>query len=166
YREEVIRPALMIPPASTSVEFVSLAQDAAQPLAYPLVERFVRRPVAVLEILHPAPQAAVDVFDDVLHRVGALAFGLSPECVLQFIQAFLAWPAVASLEVVAQKIEASRLTGVDSAGLGRMQGQPCLFHPFSYRRQCGLRLFGTGAEDDEVVCIAHHLPTLLGHQVV
>src|SRR5687768_597205 len=108
----------MIPPASTSAEFVPFAQDAPQPLAYPLVERFVRRPVAVLEIFHPAPQTAVDVVDDVLHRVGALAFRLSPECILQFVQALLARPAIAALKVVAQKIEASRLTGVEDACLG------------------------------------------------
>src|SRR5438094_9724406 len=49
-----------------------------------------------------------------------------PECVLQFVQALLAGPAVAALKVVSQKIEASRLAGVDDACLGRMQGQSCL----------------------------------------
>src|SRR2546425_7385723 len=116
----------MIPPTSTSVEFVSFAQDAPQPLAYPLVERFERRPMAVLEIFHPAPQAAVDVVDDVLHRVGALPVGLGSECVLQSVQALLAGPSVAALEVIAQKVEASRLSGIDDAGLGRVQAQPCL----------------------------------------
>src|SRR2546427_4801188 len=108
----------MIPPPSTTATLVSFAQDAPQPLAYPLVQRLERRPVAVLEVSHPAPQAAVDFVDDVLHRTGARALGLGPECVLQLVQALLARPSVASLEVVAQKVEASWLTGIDDAGLG------------------------------------------------
>src|SRR2546427_7415158 len=93
----------MIPPPSTTATLVSFAQDAPQPLAYPLVQRLERRPVAVLEVSHPAPQAAVDFVDDVLHRTGARALGLGPECVLQLVQALLARPSVASLEVVAPR---------------------------------------------------------------
>src|SRR5205823_902885 len=126
----------MIPPTSTPAEFVPFAQDAPQPLSYPLVERCERRPVAVLEVFHPAPKCVVEFFDDVLHRVGARPFGFGPECFFQFVQTLLAGPAVASLEVIAQKIEASRLTGVDDAGLGRVQGQPCRFHPLSQACAC------------------------------
>src|SRR5207249_7866714 len=105
----------MIPPTSTPAEFVPFAQDAPQPLAYPLVERCERRPVAVLEVFHPAAQTAVGVVNDVLHRVGARRFGFGPERFFEFVQTLLAGPAVASLEVIAQKIEAPRLTGVDDA---------------------------------------------------
>src|SRR5688572_8259834 len=124
----------MVPPSCTSAKFVPFAQDAPQPLAYPLVQRFERRPVAMLEVFHPAPQATVYVVDDVLHRVRALAGGLDPEGVLQSVQALLARPAVAAFEVVAQKIKTSRLTGIDDAGLGRMQAQPCLLHPLAHHR--------------------------------
>src|SRR5947207_4201071 len=72
----------MVPPTSTPAEFVPFAQDAPQPLSYPLVERCERRPVAVLEVFHPAPECVVEFFDDVLHRVGARPFGFWPGVLL------------------------------------------------------------------------------------
>src|SRR6266568_9169923 len=109
----------MVSSPRSSAEFMSFAQDAPQPLSYPLVEWFEGRPVAVLEVFHPAPECAVEVFDDVLHRVGTRPFGLFPERALHLVQALRPRPAVASLEVIAQEVETSPLCGLDDARLGR-----------------------------------------------
>jgi hypothetical protein len=80
------------------------AQDAAQTLAYPLVQWFERCPVAVFEIAKPASERSVDVFDDFIHPARSKSRRLPADRFLELVQALLAWPAIAPLKVIPQEI--------------------------------------------------------------
>src|SRR6266849_4303150 len=84
---------------------LSPPQDCPKPPSYPSVQRFEGRLMTVLEILKPASRRAVHVFDDYLKASPVVALRLSPDRVLQLLQALLAWPAQPSLEVVPKEVE-------------------------------------------------------------
>src|SRR5712691_2480856 len=75
-------------------------------------------------------------------------------------------PAVATLKVIAQKVKATSLRGIDDAGLFRMQAQASLRRPLLHfgERRSGLGF--AAAENDEVVCITHHLIPTVSHLMV
>jgi len=124
--------------ARTPFALVPLAQHAAQALADPSVQWSKRRPMAVLEISIPAPERAIEVLDNIRHSAGPLSRRLLSDGVLELLEALLAWPAIAPLKVIPQKVKASRFRGVDNARLGGVQGQPCFLHPLAHLFQ---RLF-------------------------
>ena len=103
-------PSLMVGSPSSAPTPAALAQDAAKPHPHPTVEAPECGPVAVLEVLIPAPQGPVDVRDDLPEAVAVGAAGLGPYRVLDLPQAPLAGPAIAPLEVVAQEVEAAALS--------------------------------------------------------
>ena len=113
-----------VPPSSPC----SVPKDAAQAHSYPSVERAKGGVVAVFEVFKPAPQVRVNVRDD---RVEALAVGpfrFGANRVFELREALLAGPVHASLEVVAEEVEAAR-GGVDDAGLLRVECQAGLAGP-------------------------------------
>src|SRR6266849_1149506 len=84
----------------------AFAQDASQPAADEAVFHAECRAVAVLEVFKPAPQRAVNVRDDLGHAVSRGPLGLRPDRVPGLLPALGSRPAVAGLEVVAEKVKA------------------------------------------------------------
>src|SRR5438874_2014669 len=139
-----------------------LLQQAPQSSPHIAIHPLKHVGLAVLEISIPATQGAVHVGYD-----GLLASPIPPRCfrsylVLQFLQAFLPWPFHAPLEVIPKEIEPSRLARVHHSRLLGMQGQSRLLHPRAHHPQGLLRLSLGAAQDHEVICIAHHLPSPFG----
>ena len=62
--QERIRPALMVAPTPSPGLPLALAQDTPQPHPHPGVQRSEGAAMTMFEILKPAPQRAIDVFDD------------------------------------------------------------------------------------------------------
>src|SRR5215211_2546468 len=121
----------MIASSGTSLSFVSVTLDAAQPLPHEPVQFSEGYAVAVLEVLEPTVQCPVHIFDDGLHAPRAHTSGLLPDCFFELVQALLTRPACATLEVIAQKIKAALLARVHNARLGGVQAQACSFHPYA-----------------------------------
>src|SRR5947209_19285905 len=99
------------------------AQDAPQALPYPAIHRFEHGVLAVFEVFKPASRAVIDIPDNIFQASGSAAVGPLAYGLFELIQALLARPSVASLEVVSQKVEPAFLAGVDNARFGRMQRQ-------------------------------------------
>src|SRR5229473_542698 len=86
-----------------------LPQDAAQPHPHPAVYRPERRPVAVLEVVVPAPQHRVQQPD---HRQQAPPVGpprLRADLLTQLPFRLSAGPVLVALEVIAQDRKSTRL---------------------------------------------------------
>src|SRR5580698_6157542 len=111
-------PALIVASARAACAFVPLAQNGSHSLPYPGVQGLECSPMAVFEILKPAPQRPVDVGGDFAHRAASDPAGFLPDGCSQLVQALLARPPIAALEVVTQKVEASLLAGVHDARFG------------------------------------------------
>src|SRR5215212_2891422 len=122
--------------------------------------------MAVLEVLKPAPTHRVDSVDDRLQAEAVRALGMATDRVLVLLQALLARPTIAALEVVPKEVEAARLGGVHDARLVGMKLQTGSCRPRLHLRQGLLGLLSATTQDDEVVGIPHHLVTLIGHSVV
>ena len=106
------------------------------------------RAMAVFEVLKPAPQRAVDVFDDHLQALAVGASRLGPNRVLELLQALLPRPLHASLEVIAQKVKASRLVASTIRVLVGCSVRPACSRPLPHPLQGSLALppgFGTGS---------------------
>ena len=108
----------MVDPACTSAALVPFAQDASQSLPYPLVQRFEGCPVTVLEESKPAGERAIDVLDDVSDSIGPKPSGFVTQGFFKLVQAFLARPTIASLEMIAQEVETSGCRCIDDARFG------------------------------------------------
>jgi hypothetical protein len=76
----------------------------------------------MFEVLKPAPQRPVHVSDSRGHAASRGSLGLRPDCISEFLEALAARPALASLEVIAEKIKAVHAF-IDQPRLGRMQRQ-------------------------------------------
>ena len=159
-------PALMVATGCTIGTYMPSPQDSAQTLPYPTVEWLEDGVLAVLEVFKPTGRAAIEFPDDVSHASGSAALGLFSYGCFELFQALLARPAIASFEVVAQKVETAFLAGIDDARFGWVQRQSRRLCPLAQLLHylLGFR-FGL-AQDDEVVSVAHHLPPLLCHHMV
>src|ERR1700730_9747027 len=161
------RPACLVGTVrfGTPLPATALAQDASQPATDEAVFHAECRSAAVLEVFKPAPQRAVNVRDDLGHAVSRGPLGLRPDRVPELLAALASRPALASPEVVAEKVKAV-FAFVDQPCLGRVQRQAGLCRPLLHHGQgCGRVLFAS-AHHHEVVRAAHHLEPPLGHQVV
>src|SRR4051812_40352568 len=95
----------MVATGCTIGTYMPSPQDSAQTLPYPTVEWLEDGVLAVLEVFKPAGRAAIEFPDDVSHASGSAALGLFSYGCFELFQALLARPAIASFEVVAQKVE-------------------------------------------------------------
>src|SRR5207244_2484724 len=166
FNEVGIWPALMVDPACTPAALVPFAQDASQSLPYPLVQRFEGCPVTVLEESKPAGERAIDVLDDVSDSIGPKPSGFVTQGFFKLVQAFLARPTIASLEMIAQEVETPGCRCIDDARFGWVQRKTCFVHPCSHFSQRFLCFFLAGAQDYEVIRVAHHLSPFLDHEMV
>src|SRR5262249_46272558 len=101
----------------TPFPMASLAQDASQPAAHKAVFPAECRTVAVLEVFKPAPQRPVHVGDDLGHAVPRGPLGLRPDRVSELLAALVPRPALASLEVVAEKVTCFQADGTGEIGI-------------------------------------------------
>src|SRR5688572_9349457 len=156
----------MVRTAPTATPLLPLAQDRAQAHAKPAIQRPERGRVTMLEIHEPSHQRLVHRLDDDFKAAAMSASCLTPNRVFQFDHAFAARPTVSSLKVIAQKVEPTSLRGVDDSRLFRMQLQTSTFDPLLHydERRSGLSFAPT--ENDEVICVAHHLVATPGHLMV
>lgn len=146
---------------------LSLPQDRAKPPSYPLVQRSKGRLMTVLEILKPAPRRAVHVFDYYLKASSVVALGLSPDRVLQLLQALRARPFHPSLEVVPKEVKPDLFqSGIHNPRFLRMKPKSSFRRPFLHLFKRFFGFFSAPAQDDKVVCVSHHLVSKLGHFVV
>jgi hypothetical protein len=97
------------------------AQYASQPASDESIFHAECLVVAMFEVLKPAPQRPVHVRDDLGHAVSGGSLGLRPDRISEFLKAFATQPALASLEVVAEKVK-TVLTFFDQPRLGRVEG--------------------------------------------
>ena len=164
--KEEVRPALVVAAASASPSTVPLAKDAAKPHPYPGVEPGERGCVAVLEIFKPASQRPVDIQDDCVEAMAVRAPGFGANRVSEFPQALRSRPTIAELEVVAEEVKAATLSGVDDAGLVRVERQAGGFRPPVDVFQCSSGVGLAAAEDHEVVGVPCHLESRFGQCVV
>src|SRR3974390_2471014 len=104
-RKVGIGPALMVRPAPRSLSAPPAAQDAAQSHAHPAVQRSERGLMAVIKILKPAHQSAIQIDDGGLQALPVRAPGLGPNRVSKFPLTLPARPSQAPLEVVTEKVE-------------------------------------------------------------
>ncbi len=74
---------------------------------------------------------------------------------------------VVAFEAVAEEVEPrAGLIQIDDPSLGRMQRQAGVCRPLLHLGQGVVRFFCRVAEDHEIICVAHHRSTALGHLVV
>src|SRR5262249_23494728 len=112
----------------TPFPMTSFAQDASQSATDEAIFHAECRAVAVLEVFKPAPQRPVHVLDNLGHAVSGGPLGLRTDRVSELLAALAARPALAGLEVVAEKVKAI-VAFVDQPRLGRVQRQAGLRRP-------------------------------------
>src|SRR5262245_3708944 len=122
--------------------------------------------MTMFEVLVPTFQDRFELRDDFAQTLSIRAFGDRAHTVFQFLFALLAGPFVASLEVVPQKIKTAFLCRVHHPRFLRMQFQSGLCRPVLRLAQRLLCFCLAPTEDDEIVRVAHHLPTPRDHQLV
>ena len=138
-----IWPFLMIVSLSFSSATCSPSQDATEPSSDVTIDRSERISFAVFVVFKPASQGSVEVLADRRHAPPLAPPGLRPDRVLEAVHALLARPFHASLEVVAQEVEAPWPARFHDPRFLRMQGEPFFGHPFPHLLQRCLRLPGT-----------------------
>src|SRR6266550_2686263 len=145
--------------------FLPFAQQCSKASPQPAIRPTQTRRITIPEVAVPASQDTVGFGDGFGHRPAIGAPRQRTQFILQFPKAFLARPFLAAAKVPAQKVEAFGLR-IDNAGLGRMYGQSRCFRPCSQLPQRFFGFFPSPAQHDQVIGIAHHLPTQLSHQMV
>ena len=98
------------------------AQYASQSASDESIFRAECLVVAMFEVFKPTPQRPVHVRDGQGHAASRGSLGFRPDRISEFLKAFAARPALASLEVIAEKIIAV-LAFIDQPRLGRVQRQ-------------------------------------------
>src|SRR5699024_7105441 len=123
--------------------------------------------MGVLEIAKPAAQHRIELGDDACKASASRASRGFAYPILEAIQAFLADPSLARFEAVAKKIKTlAFVQAVASLRLVWMKRETLCSSPFRYRiaRLVGGDLALT--QHDEVVGIAHHAVSLIGHELI
>src|SRR5258705_12881400 len=111
------------------------AQQAAQTHSQPLVQRCIRRVVALFEVTMAATYDRVQARDDYLQALPVIALGVPADFVLQLFQALTPWPALATLEVIPEKVKAAMFSGIDNPRLSPVQRQAGLRRPLLHHLQ-------------------------------
>ena len=92
--KESIGPAVMVAPTPTSWLPLALTQDTPQPHPHPGVQRSEGTFVTLFEIFKPAPQCAIDVFDDNLQAMTVGASRLGTNRVFELPETLLPRPTI------------------------------------------------------------------------
>ena len=160
--KECVRPTLMVAPTSAPAAMVAFAQNAAQTHPEPSVERNKGTTRAMLKVDQPAPQRPIDVLDDDRHRFPLVASGFGPQRVLEFLHTLRTRPMIAPLEVIAEKVNAAALRGIDHPGLVRVEREPRGLRPRRDQGERALRVRFAPAQNDEVASKPITVATVCG----
>jgi len=160
----LVWPAIVIKATADPVEPNTLAQDATKSTAHPLVNHREGPFATMFEVFEPSPQTTIDVVDDGGKALAVATIGLGADRGLELVQAFLAGPSRAPLEMISKEIETCSGDGdIHQPGLFGMQSKSSLLGQVLQQRKCptGFRL--TPAQDHEVIRISDHLKSRLHH---
>jgi hypothetical protein len=153
--------------------FATLTHDAAQATTNPLIQAGERPFVTRFEILKPSSEQIIQTNDDDLHTMTMTSFGLVTNGVFELIQALPPRPALQSsgasspFKVITEKIKPiSRFLEVGDACLLGMQGQTSFPQQLCQPGQRCFRPFQAAAQDDQIIRIPDHLPSLFGHDYI
>ena len=163
-----IRPALLICIAVAHCRSLLLfSQNSSQSAADKSVCRFENIGIRMFKITKPAAQHRVQAFNDALNAIPTGALGSGSDAIPQRFQAFLAYPAFASLESIAQKLKAlSWNQTISYMCLVRVKAQTVLRNPGTYLGKCRLSRSRTRTHHNKVVGIANHVVAFLTHQTI
>src|SRR5262245_1160691 len=120
----------------------------------------------MFEVLVPTFQDRFELRDDLAQALPARAFGTRAHAIFHFLFALLAWPFTAPFEVVSQKVKAAFLRRVHHSRFLRVQRQSSFRRPVLHLAHRLFRFRLASTQDDEVIRVAHHLPSSRGHQLV
>src|SRR5688572_23263543 len=84
-----VRPSLMIEAATSPFSASVFAQNAAQAHPNPFVHGFEDAPMAVLEVLEPAPQCRIDAGDYCRHALALRPASFRADGFLELVHALL-----------------------------------------------------------------------------
>jgi hypothetical protein len=119
------RPACLVGAVGPGAPFPMglTAQYASQPASDESVFRAECLVVAMFEVVKPAPQRPGYVSDGLGHAASRGSLGLRPDRIFEFLEAFAARPALASLEVIARKSKPSLRSSTSRVLAGAASGR-------------------------------------------
>ena len=121
----------------------------------------------MFKITKPATQHRVQAFNDILNALPTGALGSGSDAIPHRFQAFLAYPAFASLESIAQKLKTlSWNQTISYMRFVRVKAQTVLRNPGTYLAKCRLSRLRTRTHHNKVVGIANHVIAYLTHQTI
>ena len=164
--KEGIGPALMIASSTAATAAQAATKDTSNTHPYPSVHLAERFAVAMFEVFKPASDTTIDFPYDRIEALAVGAFGLRPYRFLELLEALVARPSVASLEVIPKEVKTATLRGVNDMRLVGVKRQLGFIRPVSDLFQRTLGLLFTAAQDHEVIGITHHLESRFCHIVV
>src|SRR5690242_21504676 len=85
--------------------------------------------MAVLEVLKPPSQRAIEIRADGFHTAALAAAGLLANGLFELLQAFGSRPLHAPFKMVAQEVEPPGLAGVHQPGFVRVQAEAVGLYP-------------------------------------
>jgi hypothetical protein len=139
-------PLDIIPAVSAALPAATMTEDASQASPHPAAQVRKDKGTAMLEVLKPAAQTAVQDRDERGKARAVGTPGLGSDRVLRLIQALSPRPTQPPFEVIAQKIEAARWPGVHNPRLHRMQSESRWRGPHSHLFQRSFGSFGRPAQ--------------------
>lgn len=164
FPKEAIRPAIVVTTATDPFAFGPFAKNGSQASTNPAINGRKGPPITVFEVPEPTYEGSVYVIYDGCQAVTMATSGLLAKRVFELLQAFLAGPTCATLEMVAEKVKTHTTNrGVDQT---RLLGMKTQFLAGGQLLRKAERCFGFGvaaAQDDKVVGISHHVKASLGH---
>ena len=120
---------------------------------------------AMAEVVVPSLDGLVDSLDDGLQGLPRSPWREIAQAIYELAVAFLSGESKGPPKRIAQKRE-TFLPRVDDLRLRRMERQPVLFYPCAHNCKSCYSLLVSAAQNDKVICVAHHLAAILAHEVV
>ena len=162
--KEAVWPAIMIVASTDPVKTHPLAQNTAKAPPHPFVYDRKGPFAAMLEVLEPALQRAVDLHDDHGQALPVAALGFGTDSILELAHTFLTRPSSAPREVVSKKIESFfGMHHIHQPGLFRVQGKPACCDQLTNEVKSPAGFGLTATQDHEIVRISNHLKSSSRH---
>src|SRR5579862_496254 len=129
--KEGIWPSMMILATPAPATSTPASKNAAQAHANPGIQTDKRRSVAMLKIAKPTLHGPIDVRDNDRQATSAISCSLATNRGPELLLTLSARPTRAALEVITQKIKASRLRRIHDSSLFRVQFESGFHRPLS-----------------------------------
>jgi len=156
--KESVGPAKMIVSSADAVESFALAQDTPKTSPYPFIHDGKGRFVTMLEVLKPASQGAVDIFDDHGQTAAVATLGFGAYGIPELLQTFRAGPPSAPLEMVAEEVKTLSVNAhIHQSGLVRVQGKSAFCGQLAEEIESSVGFGLIAAQNHEIVRVTDHL---------